>query len=209
MSPRVTRSYKQEVKRRILASAFKEFSLRGYDKANLDDVAKSVGIARATIYLYFDSKQQLFETLSEKQLERLRRLLTNLDWSSGNAGETARAFFKESKKGLPENGERMSVELLAESTRNESLKRQRLLESRKMQQIISEVVQGQMKDRKLSSRDIRQVALGALALYNGLAMLKALGYDDQEIEDSFARTVELIIEGANKTSLSVEALTTR
>jgi len=204
MCPRVTRSYKSAIKKRILAAAFREFSMKGYDKTNLDDVARSVGIARGTIYLYFDSKQQLFETLSEVQLERLRRLLVNLDWTSGDSEQTARTFFRETRKGLPENSERMAIELLAESTRNKALKRQRLLESRKIQQIISEVMQNQFRGKGVVlDKDLRKVALGALALYNGLAMLRALGYDEGEVEDSFARTIELIMEGMAEKSLSL------
>lgn len=204
MAPRVSKSYKDEIRRKILAAAFQKFSLKGYDKTNLDDVASSIGIARGTIYLYFDSKRKLFEALSERQLKRLRRLLNNSDWSAENVEEAARSFFRESKRGLPRNGERMVVELLAESTRNKSLKRQRLLESRRIQQIITEAFQKRFEqDEVLSDKEMRKVALGALALYNGLSILSVLGYDDNEIEDSFARTIGFVIRGARANSLGL------
>ncbi len=122
LSPRVTKSYKEQIKRRILITAFKEFSIKGYDKTNLDDVATSLGVARGTIYLYFPSKQRLFEALSEFQLKRLRKLLEDHQWSSEQAASTARSFFKRSKIGLPENSEKMAIEMLAESSRNKELK---------------------------------------------------------------------------------------
>jgi AcrR family transcriptional regulator len=205
MAPRVSKSYKEDIKRRILGAAFREFSLKGYDKTNLDDVARSIGVARGTIYLYFDSKRELFESLSEHQLNRLRRLLSNPGWSDENVEEAARAFFRESKRGLPKNGERMIVELLAESTRNKALKRQRLLESRRIQEVITDAFQKRMRQNsRIFEKEIRKVALGALALYNGLSILSVLGYDDKEIEDSFARTIALVVTGSRMDSLGLE-----
>ncbi len=61
-----------------------------------------------------------------------------------------------------------------------------------MQQIIVEVFQPQIGDTA-TSREIREIALGAIALYNGLQMLKVLGYRDEELETSWARTVSSIV----------------
>ena len=197
LSLRVTKSYKERIKRRILKAAFKEFSVKGYDKTNLDDVANSLGIARGTIYLYFPSKQRLFEAISEFQLKRLRKLLENHQWSSEEAASTARSFFKRLKVGLPENSEKMAIEMLGESSRNRELKRQRLLESRKMQQIITDFIQARMRNKRIGgSREWRELAVGMIALYDGLNMLKVLGYQEQEIEDAWTRTITLIVEGA-------------
>ncbi|MDG6996827.1 MAG: TetR/AcrR family transcriptional regulator [Nitrososphaerota archaeon] len=190
--PKVSNDYKERLKRRILAAAFKEFIKRGYHKTNLDDVAKSLKIARGTIYLYFRSKREIFETLSELQLSYLRELLERHDWTSGDIAATAKAFYLESKEGLPQNNERMAIELLAESTRSKELKRQRLLEFRKMQEIIVEVFQSQVREG-ITTTEIREVALGSIALYNGLQILKALGYSDEELQNSWARILSLML----------------
>ncbi len=47
-----------------------------------------------------------------------------------------------------------------------------------------------------------------IALYNGLNMLKVLGYKDQEIEDAWTRTVSLIVEGTTNGSLEEEKILT-
>ncbi|HZW57417.1 MAG TPA: helix-turn-helix domain-containing protein [Nitrososphaerales archaeon] len=206
MAPKVTRSYKDDIKRRILIAAFKEFSARGYHRANLDRVARAVGIARGTIYLYFDSKRQLFEALSAFQLANLKTLLERHDWTGEDVAATARSFFRELRRGLPENSERMAVEMLAESSRNKELKRQRLLESRQMQDIISAVIQEQVgesrrrkrTDESADSRALREMALGSIALYNGLSSLRVLGYETREIEEAWSRTISLIAEGWKK-----------
>lgn len=47
----------------ILAAALDEFSARGFAAARLDDVAARAGVAKGTIYLYFDDKENLFQEL--------------------------------------------------------------------------------------------------------------------------------------------------
>src|ERR1700690_3966300 len=52
----------------ILAAALDEFSIRGFEAARLDDVAKRAGVAKGTIYLYFRDKESLFQELTRPML---------------------------------------------------------------------------------------------------------------------------------------------
>src|SRR5919205_4147296 len=47
----------------ILDAALEVFSEKGFADARLDDVAARAGVAKGTIYLYFASKEALFEAL--------------------------------------------------------------------------------------------------------------------------------------------------
>ncbi len=47
----------------IRAAALAEFSARGFAAARMESIAKRAGITKATIYLYFRSKQHLLESL--------------------------------------------------------------------------------------------------------------------------------------------------
>ncbi|MDH5600574.1 MAG: TetR/AcrR family transcriptional regulator [Gammaproteobacteria bacterium] len=47
----------------ILLAALKVFSLKGFAATRLDEVAKSAGISKGTLYLYFDSKDALFKAV--------------------------------------------------------------------------------------------------------------------------------------------------
>lgn len=47
----------------VLDAALDVFLERGFDAAKLDDVAKQAGVAKGTLYLYFASKEVLFEEL--------------------------------------------------------------------------------------------------------------------------------------------------
>jgi AcrR family transcriptional regulator len=52
----------------ILAAALDEFSLHGFEAARLDEVARRAGVAKGTIYLYFQGKESLFQELVREML---------------------------------------------------------------------------------------------------------------------------------------------
>jgi AcrR family transcriptional regulator len=52
----------------ILSAALAEFSARGFAAARLDDVALRAGIAKGTIYLYFEDKETLFQELIRSEM---------------------------------------------------------------------------------------------------------------------------------------------
>jgi AcrR family transcriptional regulator len=47
----------------ILNAAFEVFTERGYATTRLEDVARRAGVTKGTMYLYFDSKEELFKEL--------------------------------------------------------------------------------------------------------------------------------------------------
>ena len=62
--PARVRKVAPEVRRgAILEAALAEFAERGFAAARLDDVAARAGVAKGTLYLYFKSKEALFEAL--------------------------------------------------------------------------------------------------------------------------------------------------
>lgn len=71
---------KDQVKReKILQSAAKIFSLHGYNKAKMDDIAKDAAMGKGTIYLYFQSKKEIYETgieyFAKRRVRKLKKLL--------------------------------------------------------------------------------------------------------------------------------------
>lgn len=66
----------------ILAAALDIFSRHGFATARLDDVAARAGIAKGTLYLYFKSKEALFEELIHS---RVTPLLDKLELAAAAA----------------------------------------------------------------------------------------------------------------------------
>ena len=57
---RISAAAKDAVHRRLLESAAAQFARLGFDATNIDAIAGDAGVAKGTIYNYFDSKEDLF-----------------------------------------------------------------------------------------------------------------------------------------------------
>src|SRR5258708_16978444 len=54
------RTKSEATRERILVAAIQRFSNFGYRRTSISDVAEEAGLARATVYLYWKRKQDLF-----------------------------------------------------------------------------------------------------------------------------------------------------
>lgn len=91
----MVRTVKKPAVRRqeIVDAALQLFQTKGYERASVRDVMERLGIAKGTIYHYFQSKEALLEAVIEtsvdEDVDRLQVLMTKLD---GNALERIRAL---------------------------------------------------------------------------------------------------------------------
>jgi AcrR family transcriptional regulator len=65
----------------ILAAAQQEFLKRGYRHTSIETIAQAAGIAKGTVYLYFESKEDVFRAVSKQFIS----------WFLGKAKEAAKS----------------------------------------------------------------------------------------------------------------------
>lgn len=65
MSPKVSQEHKEATKRRILEASRRVFARRGYADASLDEIARECGMTKGAVYVYFESKEELFLALED------------------------------------------------------------------------------------------------------------------------------------------------
>lgn len=77
----------------VLDAALKLFMIKGFEATRVEDIAKTAGISKATVYLYFPSKQALLEGLVRRALSPTAALaeqaLANFEGSAKQALRTA------------------------------------------------------------------------------------------------------------------------
>ena len=66
MPPKVSLEYKEVTRDRILDSAERLFEKKGYYDTSMDDIVKESKMSKGAIYGYFSSKEELFESLQER-----------------------------------------------------------------------------------------------------------------------------------------------
>ncbi|KAA1184723.1 TetR/AcrR family transcriptional regulator [Rhizobium tropici] len=71
----------------ILDAAFEEFVERGYVATRVEDIASRVGVTKGTVYVYFETKEQLFEAMIRHISEPLENLLASANELKGTATE--------------------------------------------------------------------------------------------------------------------------
>jgi len=58
---------------RIVDAARSVFARKGFAQGIMDEIAKEVGVAKGTIYLYFRSKQEIYRTVLDQDMEFLSK----------------------------------------------------------------------------------------------------------------------------------------
>lgn len=58
-------------RQQILDGAKRVFMSMGFDAASMNDITREAGVSKSTIYVYFDSKDELFEMLCEQHRDVL------------------------------------------------------------------------------------------------------------------------------------------
>ena len=59
----------------IVDAALEVFAEKGFAAAKLDDIAGKAGISKATLYLYFDTKEEIFRAVAQAAVASLLKAL--------------------------------------------------------------------------------------------------------------------------------------
>ena len=66
-------------RQQILDGARRVFLAQGFDGASMGEIARAAGVSKGTLYVYFDSKEKLFEALTHSERSSLAEVLFSLD----------------------------------------------------------------------------------------------------------------------------------
>ncbi len=68
---------KDQTRQAIVAAAVDLFSKQGYEKTSIEDLAKSAGIGKSTVYTYFKAKEEIFLAFCDAEFDYLFPALRN------------------------------------------------------------------------------------------------------------------------------------
>src|SRR5436189_5383171 len=66
-------------RRQIIDGACRMFLAQGFDAASMGSIAREAGVSKGTLYVYFKSKEELFEAIVEEQCRQQADQIFNLD----------------------------------------------------------------------------------------------------------------------------------
>jgi AcrR family transcriptional regulator len=118
--PESRRRRKAERPQEILEAAFAEFSRNGYATTTLDRIAERAGVTKGTIYVYFDSKEQLFISMVRDFTKAAHETVQEMyQTHDGSTADLLRAQFSFIYQHIVEDRRRREVVrmLIAEASR--------------------------------------------------------------------------------------------
>jgi AcrR family transcriptional regulator len=175
--PRRKREKREDVKAKILESAFAVFTEKGYDGASLERVAEEAGFSKGAVYSNFASKDELFfELVSariDERIEALRGVLARRAGSKGIAAVARAAGRELGALGEADPGWQMLfIDFWLRCARSEELRSRMAEKRRAMRSRIAESfeVEAAASGRKLRQAEAMDLATTMLALSNGFGI---------------------------------------
>ncbi len=191
--PRVVPGYKEEAKRRIVSVALDVFAEKGYDQTTMEDIGNRLGVSKGALYLYFKSKEELFETICETRQRTLRRML-RASLKEGDLLASSLDFFNAITAQHSEYPIGLTFELISEAARNEKLKTILSEDYDKRLEILANFLQEQRSNGLLNDYvDVSSLAASLSALFNGLIIALILGKDVELVKRTWVDTVSGVL----------------
>ncbi len=176
--PKVVSEYKELARERILDSASKLFYHVGYHNTRMDDIAKSIGVTKGTLYLYFKNKEDLLIMACQRNVTLLEESLKNAIKS--DFLDSFDEFFEEEMR-MPDYVRFHWIFSLTEVETNNRIKEILAESYRKYVDLIAAVLEELMEKQVISATvDSVLLAQMLIAFHNGIltSMLQGLGQDE-------------------------------
>ena len=198
------REQQKEARRNaIIDAGFQEFALQGFTPTKLDDVAVRACVGKGTIYLYFDSKESLFEEVVRKNLFPARdEAVNHAAEFQGTATELLTIHFKQMYENLHRDQRPQLIALImGEASRFPKMADFFFKEMvRTNQDLVRGIIQKGIESgefRESAIKDFTQILI-APTLISALWRLQFDTYSPLDI-DSYSDThVEFVLRGLSK-----------
>lgn len=196
MSPKPDVSQKRKIQ--IIAAAQRVFSKLGFHNARMSDIADETGLSKGTLYLYFDSKDQiiitLLEQLFEPELQRLRQLIDQEDVPARDRilryTERVIKDMQRSIKWMP-----VAYEFLSLAFRRDTVQKVLQKYYREHMKIMVPIIEQGIARGEFKAHDPQEAAIALGAIYEGTALLWVYDQETVDISDHIQSGVELVLSG--------------
>jgi AcrR family transcriptional regulator len=190
--PRIISEYREEVRKKIVETAYCLTLERGYRGTTMEEIARKLGVTKPALYQYFPGKESLYAAVAERCRQEMSGLLER-SYRDRNIREGSAALFEALAEVVPRFNE-MFAEMLLLAAHNgqmrEILRQDRIEDLRIVQQFIARQQEEGLVSRVL---DPRTLAIACDALINGLLMDIMMGLDKDEAKEIWIAALERMI----------------
>ena len=194
--PKVSVEHRAKVKDAIMQSAIKNFSKTGFASTKMDDISKTANVSKGTLYLYFQSKEQLFESICKSNQKILIDTRSGLLQNKNKVRKDLGIFYDDYLKALQDT-DNLRMESLAESVHNPKLRKIIQKNRKEIELNVVEFFKVMRKsgDFFLKDVDLNAISSGIIGLYDGLYLSKMVGTKHEDNKKAWIETSMAILEG--------------
>lgn len=188
--PKVVPTYAEDAKKRILQAASEEFKDKGYFQSTMDGVASRLGISKGAIYRYFESKEKILAALYTTAPDNLRSLFLA---ASENPAVASKEVF--AKMATRPNAN-LFVDFLAEASVNTDLQKIMRENVERFSAALEELMSqknGKIRTSPKSAESIHDSIVTLGLVFNGLLCWLAIGVSEEEVRETWAKAVDLLL----------------
>lgn len=181
----------------ILEAATAVFAEKGFDRATMEDIADAVGINKATIYLYFDSKDALIRAIAETLFARELAGLRAAHELPGGAIQRLAAYYEAL---IAEDAEVLPLmpllyEFYALGLRREDVRAVIADFIRQSAGLLEAIIQEGIDSGELEPTDARQAARALDALLSGTMLHWVYTPEEIDVDELLRYAVRLVFQG--------------
>lgn len=193
--PKISAEHRTQVKETIKKAAIKNFSKTGFAITKMDDIAKTADVSKGTLYLYFQSKEDLFESICKSNQQILIDERSGLFQNKSRVKQDLGIFYDNFLEAL-KNTDNIRMEALAESVHNPKLRKIIKKNRKEIELNVEEFLKGMRKGGFFQNNvDMNAISSGIIGLYDGLFLSEVIGTNHEDNKNAWVKTMMAIFEG--------------
>jgi AcrR family transcriptional regulator len=193
--PKVVPEYKEEARNRILTATLKTLLAKGYSKTTMNDIAEEVGVSKAAIYQYYDSKESLMKAATGYMVETVKSKVWHRKYSENIREISSPEFYQRiydlSSSFMPEYFMFMVTQAASGDQPSDDLM--------SIYYTMVEFFEGVTDD--LISRgvikpdaDKESLVIGVMALQDGLTLAEKMGVDPAKVRKAWSYILNQVMD---------------
>ena len=197
----VDEQMREATRSRIMHEAASEFARLGFDQANINVIAEQAGIGKGTIYLYFESKRDLFlsmlRSISQEQLAVIRVALA----AEGTIRQRLERLFRAFSHLAQEQSDSFNVYMSALYGVNRAFQSEATRLLRDYVAVIALMLEQSQARGEIRCHNVEATALMVLSLTESYVLsARVLGHSEHTIAQQAEHIADLLLQGIGTVS---------
>ena len=197
----VDEQMREATRRHIMREAASEFARLGFDQANINVIAEQAGIGKGTIYLYFESKRDLFlsmlRSIAHEQLAVIREALS----AEEPIRQRLERLFRTFARLAEEESDSFNVYMSALYGVNRAFQSEATKLLRDYVAVIALMLEQSQARGEIRCHNVEDTALMVLSLTESYVLsARVLGQSEHQLTRQASAIADLILRGIGTTS---------